>query len=104
MSEAVVFNGVVHVSGQVPTDPSQDIQGQTRQVLAAIDAILTKADTDKSKLLTAQIFLTDMADFKAMNTEWEAWVSPGNAPTRATVQAQLAHPSLKVEILVTAAL
>lgn len=103
MSEAVIFNDVVNLAGQVPSDSSLDIGGQTRQVLAAIDALLAQAGTDKSKLLTAQIFLADIADFQGMNAEWDAWVSPGNAPTRATVQALLANPKLKVEIVVTAA-
>ena len=103
MSEAVVFNGVVYLAGQVPDDESLDIGGQTRQVLAAIDALLAKAGTNKTRLLTAQIFLADMADFAGMNAEWDAWVSPGNTPTRATVQAKLANPNYKVEIVVTAA-
>lgn len=103
MSEAVVFNGVVYLAGQVPSDASLDIGGQTRQVLAAIDALLASAGTDKSRLLTAQIFLADMSDFAGMNAEWDAWVSPGNTPTRATVEAKLANPRLKVEIVVTAA-
>ena len=104
MSEAVIFNGVVYLAGQVPADASLDIGGQTKQVLAAIDELLARAGTDKSKLLTAQIFLADMADFKGMNVEWDAWVSPGNTPARATVEAKLANPRLKVEIVVTAAL
>jgi enamine deaminase RidA (YjgF/YER057c/UK114 family) len=103
MSEAVVFNGVVYLAGQVPGDASLDIGGQTRQVLASIDALLASAGTDKSRLLTAQIFLADMGDFAGMNAEWDAWVSPGNTPTRATVEARLANPRLKVEIVVTAA-
>lgn len=104
MSEAVVFNQVVYLAGQVPQDGTLDIGGQTRQVLDAIDALLGQAGTDKSRLLTAQIFLADIADFQGMNAVWDAWVAPGNPPARATVQAKLADPSFKVEIVVTAAL
>lgn len=103
MSQAVVFNGVVHLAGQVASDGRLDVAGQTRQVLAAIDALLAQAGTNKNRLLTAQIYLADINDFNAMNVEWEAWVSPGNAPTRATVEAKLADPDLKVEVIVSAA-
>lgn len=104
MSEAVVFNGMVYLAGQVAADAEQDISGQTAQVLSAIDDLLTQAGSDKSRLLTAQIFLKDLADFGAMNAVWEQWVVPGATPTRATVQAELARPGWKVEIVVTAAL
>ena len=103
MSQAVVCNGIVFLAGQVADDPSQDTAGQTRQVLAAIDKLLAEAGSDKSRLLSANIFLADMADFSAMNTVWDAWVSPGNTPARATVQAQLARQQWRVEIVVTAA-
>lgn len=103
LSAAVVFNGVVYLAGQVPTDASLDIGGQTRQVLEAIDALLGKAGTNKTRVLTAQIFLSDMADFPGMNAQWDQWVSAGNTPARATVQAKLADPGFKVEIVVTAA-
>ena len=103
MSEAVIYNGVVYLAGQVAEDAEQDITGQTQQVLAAIDALLAEAGTDKSRLLTAQIFLKDLADFTAMNAVWERWVAPGATPTRATIQAALARPGWKVEVLVTAA-
>ena len=104
MSQAVVANGMVFLAGQVADDASADISGQAKQVLAAIDSLLAEAGTDKSRLLTAQIYLTDMADFAAMNAVWEAWVSPGNTPARATVEANLARPGWKIEIVVTAAL
>lgn len=103
MSEAAVHNGVVYLAGQVAEDASADIRGQTRQVLDAIDALLAQAGSDKSKILRAQIFLVDLADFAAMNEVWESWVVPGHTPTRATVQAALADPGWKVEIVVTAA-
>lgn len=103
MSEAVVHNGTVYLAGQVADDASHDIAGQTTQVLAAIDALLAQAGSERSKILRAQIFLVDLADFAAMNRVWEAWVVPGHAPARATVQAALARPEWKIEIVVTAA-
>lgn len=104
LSEMAVHNGTAYLAGQVPADATQDIGGQTRQVLAAIDALLARAGSDKSKIVMAQIFLADLADFPGMNEAWDAWVAPGNAPPRATVQARLAKPEWKVEIVVTAAL
>lgn len=103
MSQAVVGNGLVFLAGQVAEDTAQDVGGQTRQVLAAIDRLLAEAGSDKSRLLSAQIFLADMADFAAMNKVWEAWVLPGQTPARATVEAALAKPDYRVEIVVTAA-
>ncbi len=103
MSEAAVHNGTVYLAGQIADDASQDIEGQMRQVLAAIDALLSKAGSDKFRILMAQIFLTDLADFDGMNRVWDAWVVPGHTPCRATVQAALAKPDWKVEIVVTAA-
>jgi enamine deaminase RidA (YjgF/YER057c/UK114 family) len=72
-------------------------------VLAAIDALLARAGSDKSKILMAQIFIADMAEFAAMNAVWDAWVVPGHTPPRATVQARLGKAEWKVEIVVTAA-
>ncbi len=103
MSEMTVHNGVAYLAGQVAEDDSLDISGQTREVLAQIDALLARAGSDRSKLLRAQIFLADLADFAAMNAVWEQWVVPGHTPARATVQAALANPKWKVEIVVTAA-
>ena len=103
MSEMAVHNGVCYLAGQVAGDGSQDITGQTQQVLAAIDALLARAGTDKTKILRAQIFLVDLADFAAMNTVWEQWVVAGHTPPRATVQAALARPEWKIEVVVTAA-
>jgi enamine deaminase RidA (YjgF/YER057c/UK114 family) len=99
----VVHNGTIYLAGQVPDDTSADITGQTKQVLATIDGLLAEAGSDKSKLLSATIYLPDMADFPAMNVVWEAWVTPGKPPARATVQAALAGPAYKVEIQVIAA-
>ena len=104
MSEAVIHNGTVYLAGQVATTPKgADAGEQTRQVLAEIDDALAKAGSDKSKLLSATIYLTDIANFQAMNAVWDAWVSPGNPPARATVEARLASPDYLVEIMVTAA-
>lgn len=103
MSELAVHNGVAYLAGQIAEDASQDIAGQTRQVLAAIDALLAQAGTDKTRILRAQIFLADIADFAGMNQAWDAWVVAGHTPPRATVQAALAKPEWKVEIVVTAA-
>jgi enamine deaminase RidA (YjgF/YER057c/UK114 family) len=103
LSEMAVHNGTIYLAGQVPDDTSVNIQGQTRQVLESIDALLAQAGSDKSKILHAQIFLPDLGDFAAMNEVWEAWVVPGHTPTRATVQAALANPKWKIEVVVTAA-
>ncbi len=103
LSEMAVYNGVAYLAGQVAGDASQDIAGQTRQVLAAIDALLARAGTDKSRLLRVEIFLADLDDFAAMNEVWDAWVPKDQAPPRATVQARLARPQWKVEMVATAA-
>ncbi len=103
MSEASIHQGVVYLAGQVAEDASADIEGQTRQVLAAIDTLLAAAGSDKTRILRAQIFLADITDFPGMNRVWDSWVVPGNAPSRATVEARLAKPDWKVEIVVTAA-
>ncbi|TWO71737.1 RidA family protein [Caenimonas sedimenti] len=103
LSEMAVHNGTAYLAGQVPNDASLDIRGQTREVLAAIDALLARAGTDKSKILMTQIFLTDLADFEGMNEVWDAWVTPGHTPPRATVQARLARPGWRIEVVVTAA-
>ncbi|MEI2454921.1 RidA family protein [Lysobacter firmicutimachus] len=103
LSEMAVYNGVAYLAGQVPDSEDLDIAGQTRETLASIDALLARAGTDKSRILMAQIFLADMADFAGMNEVWDAWVAEGQAPPRATVQAPLANPKFRVEIVVTAA-
>ncbi|TXT40147.1 MAG: hypothetical protein FD135_1541 [Comamonadaceae bacterium] len=103
MSEMAVYKGTIYLAGQVADDVTQDIAGQTRQVLAMVDTLLARAGSDKSKILMAQIFLVDLADFDGMNVVWDAWVSNGHTPPRATVQAQLAKPGWKIEMVVTAA-
>jgi enamine deaminase RidA (YjgF/YER057c/UK114 family) len=102
MSEASLYGNQVYLAGQVAADATQDIRGQTRQVLAAIDALLARAGSDKTRILMAQIYLADIDDFAAMNEVWDAWVEAGQAPARATVQARLAKSDWKVEIVVTA--
>lgn len=104
MSEMAVYNGVVYLAGQVPDDATQDITGQTAQVLAAIDKLLARVGSDKGKILRAQIFIANLAEFAGMNAAWDAWVLPGHTPPRATVEAKLARPEWKIEIVVTAAL
>jgi enamine deaminase RidA (YjgF/YER057c/UK114 family) len=104
LSEMAVHNGVCYLAGQVAADGTQDMTGQARQVLAQIDGLLARAGTDKSRILMCQIFVVDLAEFPALNAVWEQWVAPGNAPPRATVQARLAKPEWKVEMVVTAAL
>jgi enamine deaminase RidA (YjgF/YER057c/UK114 family) len=103
LSEMAVHNGVAWLAGQVADDATQDIRGQTRQVLAAIDALLARAGSDKSRILMAQIFLADLADFDGMNEIWDGWVAAGQAPPRATVQAQLAKKEWRIEVVITAA-
>lgn len=103
-SRVVVYNGIVYLAGATADDRSQDIRGQTQQTLAKIDEYLCKADTDKSRLLTAQIWLKDIKnDFAGMNEVWDAWTTPDAAATRATVQCEMALPDILVEIIVTAA-
>ena len=104
MSQAVVHGNMVYLAGQVASDPVPSVAEQTRQVLARIDALLAEAGTDKSKILTANIWLADIGRFGEMNTVWDAWVSSGNTPARATVEAALATPAYLVEIMVVAAL
>ncbi len=104
LSEMTIFNHVVYLAGQVPGDATQDIRGQTAQVLAQIDRLLAEARTDSGHILMAQIYLADIADIDAMNVVWDDWVPPGDAPPRATVQARLARPEWKIEIVVTAAI
>ena len=103
LSDVAVSNGVAYLAGQVPDDTTQDITGQTKQVLATIDQLLAEVGSDKSRILMAQVFVANIAEFAGMNTAWDAWVAEGNAPARATIEARLANPNIKVEIVVTAA-
>ena len=102
-SELAVFNGVVYLGGMVPERGDTDIRGQTEDVLRQVEHWLLQAGSDKSRILHAQIFLTDIAEIGLMNEVWDAWLVPGTAPPRATVQAALANPAYRIEIVVTAA-
>ena len=104
LSEAVIHGDTIYLAGEVPDDTSKDITGQTAEVLAKIDKLLEQAGSDKTKILSAQIFLPDMKDFAGMNVAWEKWVVPGQTPARATIEARLANPAYKVEIMCIAAL
>jgi enamine deaminase RidA (YjgF/YER057c/UK114 family) len=102
MSQAVIHNKIVYLAGQVA--PGANVTIQTREILATIDALLAEAHTDKSRLLTATIWLTDMATFAEMNNVWQSWVVPGETPARATVvSSHLASIEFKIEIAVVAA-
>ena len=104
MSQAVVNNGTVYVAGQVALDaPGKSVAEQTTAILARIDRLLADAGTDKTKLLQASIWLSDIGKFDEMNKVWDAWVAPGSAPARATVESKLAAPQYAVEIAVVAA-
>jgi enamine deaminase RidA (YjgF/YER057c/UK114 family) len=102
-SEAAIFNGVVYLAGMVPECEAPDITAQTRDVLAQIDQRLAEAGSDNTRLLRVQIYLADIRDIDAMNAVWDAWVPAGHAPPRATVQAALADPDWRIEVVVTAA-
>ncbi|MEI4509362.1 RidA family protein [Sphingopyxis sp. CCNWLW253] len=104
-SLAVIHNGVVYLAGMTAKDDrSQDVRGQTVQALERIDALLAEAGTDRSRLLTAQIWLKNIErDFAAMNEVWDAWVAPNASPTRATAQCEMGAPDVLVEIIVSAA-
>ncbi|RPI15412.1 MAG: RidA family protein [Lysobacterales bacterium] len=103
MSQAVIHGHTVYLAGQVASDPSLDVAGQTREVLDAIDRLLAEAGTDRTRILTATVYLADIGTFAEMNSEWDAWVSREHPPARATVEAKLAAPEYRVEIQVTAA-
>ncbi|AFQ51082.1 RidA family protein [Burkholderia cepacia] len=103
LSEAAIHQGVIYLAGQVPSDVAQDMSGQTRQVLASVDALLAEHGSDKSRILSCQIFLSDMSQVARMNEVWDAWVTPGQTPPRATVGAQLASPEKLIEIVIVAA-
>jgi enamine deaminase RidA (YjgF/YER057c/UK114 family) len=104
MSQVVIHGNTVYLAGVVANKAAGDsVAKQTQEILSIIDSHLAKAGTDKSKLLTATIYLTDMKTFAEMNTAWDGWVSPANTPARATVEAKLAAPQYNVEIMMTAA-
>jgi enamine deaminase RidA (YjgF/YER057c/UK114 family) len=102
LSEAVVANGFIFLAGQVPTIDTPDAEAQTVDVLKQIDALLAELGSDKSKILEATIYLTDLANYDALNRAWDAWVPAGHAPARACVKADIANPNWLVEIKLTA--
>ena len=104
-SDMAVFNGVAYLAGQVANDLSQDISGQMREVLSLVDGLLIQANSDKSRILMATIYLADLADYAGMNVVWDDWAADikGHAPPRATVQSLLANSKYKVEVVITAA-
>jgi enamine deaminase RidA (YjgF/YER057c/UK114 family) len=104
MSQIVIHGDTVYLAGIVARENAgKSVSEQTKEILATIDRYLAQAGSDKSKLLSANIWLTDMATFNEMNAVWDAWVAPGNTPARATVEAKLAAPGYKIEIMVVAA-
>ncbi|MTD98900.1 RidA family protein [Paracoccus sp. YIM 132242] len=103
MSQAVIANGIVWLAGQVG-EPGASVADQTRAVLEQVDRLLALAGTDKTRIVSAQIWLADMADFAEMNAVWDGWAPQGHAPARATGEAKLATPDYKVEVIVTAVL
>lgn len=103
LSEVAIYKGVIYLAGQVADDTSQDVTGQTREVLGHVDRLLNEAGSDRTRILSCQIFLPDLTDFAAMNAVWNAWVAPGATPPRATVQAALANPGWRIEVVIVAA-
>jgi len=103
MSSAVVHGDTVYLAGLTADDAKADVKGQTKQILDKVDKFLAEAGTDKSKVLSANIWLTDISTWSQMNEVWDAWVSPGNTPARATVEAKLAAPASRSEIMIQAA-
>lgn len=102
MSQAVIHGDTIYLAGQVG-ESGEDVVAQTRTALAEVDALLAECGSDKSKILSAQVWLADIADFAAMNSVWDAWVDAANPPARATCEAKLATPDYRVEVVVVAA-
>ena len=103
LSEVAIHNGTVYLAGQIAEDTTQDIQGQTREVLGHIDRLLAEAGSDKTRILSCQIFIADINDFGGMNAAWNEWVPEGHTPPRATVGACFPDPKRLIEIIVVAA-
>lgn len=103
MSEVAIHNGTVYLAGQIAEETGADIGGQTREVLGHVDRLLNESGSDKSCILSCQIYIKDMADFPGMNAVWDEWVPAGHTPPRATVEAKLANPAVLVEIVIIAA-
>lgn len=103
LSEVAIHNGTVYLAGQIAEDTTQNIQGQTREVLAHIDRLLAEAGSDKTRILSCQIFIADVQDFDGMNEAWNAWVPEGQTPPRATVGVRFPDARRLIEIIVVAA-
>jgi len=103
LSNAVEYGNMVYLAGLVCDDPSQDIKGQTRQILDKIDRLLAKCGSQKSRILSANIWVTDIKNRAPMNEVWTAWADPKNLPARACVEAKFADPRMLVEIMIVAA-
>ena len=103
LSEDAIHNGTIYLAGQIAEDTTQDIHGQTREVLGHVDRLLMESGSDKTCILSCQIYLADMKDFAGMNEVWDDWVASGHTPPRATVEARLANPAVLVEIVIIAA-
>lgn len=104
LSEIAVFNGVVYLAGQIPENsPGADLATQTQEVLGHVERLLLQAGSSKKSILQCQIYLTDISEIGTMNAVWDAWVVPGHTPPRATVQAQLANPDYRIEVVVVGA-
>lgn len=103
MSQVVVHGNTIYLAGQVADDPVPSVTAQTTQILAKIDKLLASVGSDKSRILSANIWLADISTFAEMNAVWDGWVSQGNTPARATVEARLARPQNLVEVMVVAA-
>jgi len=104
IADMVVHNGIAYLAGQVAEEPvSPSVYEQTKNILKQIDALLAEAKSDKTRILKTNIWLSDISTFAEMNRAWGEWVPKGQAPARATVEAKLADPKWKVEIMVTAA-
>ena len=103
MSSAVVHGDTVYLAGLTADDAKADVKGQTKQILDKVDKFLAEAGTDKSKVLSANIWLTDIGTWAEMNTVWDAWLPKDCGPARATVEAKLANPAYRIEIMIVAA-
>jgi len=103
LSEIAIHNGTVYLAGQIAEDTAQDIAGQTREVLGHVERLLGEAGSDKSRILSVQIYIASMSDFPGMNAVYDEWVVAGHTPPRATVEAKLANPACLVEVVVVAA-
>jgi enamine deaminase RidA (YjgF/YER057c/UK114 family) len=103
MSQIVIHGDTIYLAGQVANDAGADITEQTRQVMQKVDALLTEAGSDKTKILSAQIWISNIGHFAQMNEVWDAWIAEGHAPARACIEARLASPDLLVEVGIIAA-